>query len=174
MAYALNKDGRPLMPTKRRGKAGHLLKDGMAKAAKLGPSAIQLLYGSAEYTQPIALGADAGSKAIGISAAAGKEESYCAEVKLKADIVDLLSARRAFRSARRNRKARYREPRFSNRVRPKHKGWLAPSIEHKIQTRIETADNMHKILPTAKVGCGFRYSENQKSRHIRKGLSEWR
>jgi hypothetical protein len=35
MAYVLNKNGRPLMPTKRRGKAGHLLKDGMAKVAKL-------------------------------------------------------------------------------------------------------------------------------------------
>jgi hypothetical protein len=83
MVYVLNKNGRPLMPTKRRGKARRLLKDGVAKAAKLEPSAIQLLYDSAEHAQPINLGVDAGSKTIGISAAAEKEELYCAEAKLR-------------------------------------------------------------------------------------------
>ncbi|MDR1542640.1 MAG: RRXRR domain-containing protein [Clostridiales bacterium] len=46
--------------------------------------------------QPISLGVDAGSKAIGISAAAEKEELYAAEAELRTDIVDLLSTRRAF------------------------------------------------------------------------------
>ncbi|MDR1537454.1 MAG: RRXRR domain-containing protein, partial [Clostridiales bacterium] len=80
MVYVLNKNGKPLMPTKRHGKARRLLKDGMAKVAKLEPSAIQLLYDSAEYTQPISLGVDAGSKTIGISATTEKEELYAAEV----------------------------------------------------------------------------------------------
>jgi hypothetical protein len=97
MDYVLNKNGNPLMPTKRRGNVRHLLEDGKAKVAKLEPSAIQLLYDSTEYTQPIALGVDAGSKTIGISATAEKEELYFAEVKLRTDIVDLLSTRRAFR-----------------------------------------------------------------------------
>jgi N6-L-threonylcarbamoyladenine synthase len=96
-------------------------------------------YG-AEYTQPISLGVDAESKAIGISAAAEKEELYAAEAELRTDIVDLLSTRRAFKSARRNRKIRYRKPRFNIRVRSKHKGWPAPSIEHKIQTRIDAVE----------------------------------
>jgi hypothetical protein len=48
--------GKPLMPTRRHGKAGRLLEDGKEKAAKLEPSAIQLLYDGAEYTQPISLG----------------------------------------------------------------------------------------------------------------------
>ncbi|MDR1541140.1 MAG: RRXRR domain-containing protein [Clostridiales bacterium] len=46
MVYVLNKNGKPLMPTKRRGKVRHLLEDGKAKVAKLEPSAIQLLYDS--------------------------------------------------------------------------------------------------------------------------------
>jgi hypothetical protein len=96
MAYVLNKNGKPLMPAKRRGKAGRLLEDGEAKAAKLEPSAIQLLYDSAEHAQPINLGVDAGGKTIGISATAEKEELYAAEAELRADTVDLLSARRAF------------------------------------------------------------------------------
>ncbi|MDR1539437.1 MAG: RRXRR domain-containing protein, partial [Clostridiales bacterium] len=101
MVYVLNKNGKPLMPTKRHGKAGRLLEDGMAKAAKLEPSAVQLLYESAEYTRPINLGVDAGSKTIGISATTEKEELYAAEAELRTDIVDLLSTRRAFRRARR-------------------------------------------------------------------------
>ncbi|MDR1539144.1 MAG: RRXRR domain-containing protein, partial [Clostridiales bacterium] len=95
MVYVLSKNGKPLMPTKRHGKVRRLLKDGMAKVAKLEPSAIQLLYDSAEYTRPISLGVDAGSKTIGISATTEKEELYAAEVKLRTDIVDLLSTRRA-------------------------------------------------------------------------------
>jgi hypothetical protein len=59
MVYVLNKNGKPLMPTKRHGKVRHLLKDGMAKVAKLEPSAIQLPHDSAVYTQPINLGVDA-------------------------------------------------------------------------------------------------------------------
>jgi N6-L-threonylcarbamoyladenine synthase len=151
MVFVFNKDGNPLMPTKRRGKVKHLLRDGKAKVAKLESFTIQLLYDGAEYTQPISLGVDAGSKTIGISATAEKEELYAAEAELRTDIVDLLSTRRAFRSARRNRKARCRKPRFSNRVRSKLKGWLAPSIENKIHAHIKTASNVHKILPTAKI-----------------------
>jgi hypothetical protein len=62
MAYALSKGGKPPMPTKRHGKTRHFLEDGRAEAAKLESSAIQLLYDSAEYAQPISLGIDAGSK----------------------------------------------------------------------------------------------------------------
>jgi N6-L-threonylcarbamoyladenine synthase len=110
-----------------------LWKDGKAEAAKLEPSAIQPLYESAEYAQPI----DAGSKEMGSSAAAEKEELYAAEAELRAGAVDLLSARRAFTSARRNGKTRRRKPRLGNRVRTKHKGRLAPSIENKDQARIQ-------------------------------------
>ncbi|MDR1542134.1 MAG: RRXRR domain-containing protein [Clostridiales bacterium] len=128
MVYVLSESGKSLMPTKRRGKARPLLKDGEAKALKLEPFIIPLLYGSTECTQPIALGIDAGSKTIGISATTEKEELYAAEVELRTDIVDLLSTKRAFRSARRNRKTSHRKPRFNNRIRSKHKGWLALSI----------------------------------------------
>jgi N6-L-threonylcarbamoyladenine synthase len=113
-----------------------LLKDGEAEAAKLEPSAIQPLHESAECTQPISLGADAGSKAAGISAAAEKEGLRAAEVKLRADAAGLLS-RRAFRRARRNRKARRWKPRLNNRVRSKRKGRLALPIENKIQARVQ-------------------------------------
>ena len=41
--------------------------------------------------------------------------------------------RRSLRRNRRNRKTRYRQPRFLNRVKSKHKGWLAPSLIHRVE-----------------------------------------
>ena len=148
--YVLNRHGRPLMPCTP-AKARHLLDSGKAKVKHRTPFTIQLLYGSTGYTQKIILGVDAGSKTIGLSASATAEELFSAEVKPRNDIVDLLSTRREFRRARRNRKTRYRKPRFNNRVRNKHKGWLAPSVEVKIQEHITAIKRVCGILPVSKV-----------------------
>ena len=68
MVYVLNKNGIPLMPTKRHGKTRRMLKNGQSKVVKRCPFTIQLLYNTTNYTQPINLGIDAGSKHIGICA----------------------------------------------------------------------------------------------------------
>lgn len=148
--YVINKHGRPLMPCSP-ATARHLLDDGKAKVKKRTPFTIQLLFGSTGYTQEIILGVDAGSKTIGLSASTKTEELFSAEVKPRNDVVDLLSTRREFRRARRNRKTRYRKPRFNNRVRSKHKGWLAPSVEAKIQEHITAIKRACRILPVSKV-----------------------
>ena len=148
--YVINKHGRPLMPCSP-AKARHLLDDGKAKVKKRTPFTIQLVYGSSGYTQEVILGVDAGSKTIGMSASTTKEELLSAEVKPRNDVVDLLSTRREFRRARRNRKTRYRKPRFDNRVRSKHKEWLAPSVEVKIQEHITSIKRVCRILPVSKV-----------------------
>ena len=116
LVYVLNKHGKPLMPCKPR-KARILLRDGKAKVVKKIPFTIQLLYGSSGYTQDVSLGVDAGSKHIGISATTEKEVLFEADVELRNDIVDNLSTRREARRNRRNRKTRYRKPRFDNRAR---------------------------------------------------------
>lgn len=72
-------------------------------------------------------------------------------VKPRNDVVELMSVRRQFRRARRNRTTRYRKPRFDNRVRSKHKGWLAPSVEVKIQEHITAIKTVCRILPVSKV-----------------------
>ena len=148
--YVINKHGRPLMPCSP-AKARHLLDAGKAKVKKRTPFTIQLLFGSTGYTQEVILGVDAGSKTIGLSASAETKELFSAEVKPRNDVVDLLSTRREFRRARRNRKTRYRKPRFDNRVRSKHKGWLAPSVEVKIQEHITSIKRVCRILPVSKV-----------------------
>lgn len=151
MVYVLNKDGQPLMPTKRCGKVRRLLKQNKAKVIKRCPFTIQLLYDTTNFTQSITLGIDAGSKHIGLSATTEDKELYSSDVTLRTDIVDLLSSRREFRSSRRNRKTRYRKPRFNNRVSTKKKGWVSPSINQKIDTHLTVINNVCKILPIAKI-----------------------
>ena len=152
MVYVLSKDGTPLMPTKRHGKVRHLLDNGKAKVVRRTPFTIQLTY-DIEHprTQPIILGVDAGSKTIGLSASTEQEELFAAEVTPRNDVVNNLSTRREFRIARRNRKTRYRQPRFNNRVHSKHKGWLAPSVEVKIQEHMTVIKRICAILPISRV-----------------------
>jgi N6-L-threonylcarbamoyladenine synthase len=64
--------------------------------------------------------------------------------------VDKLSTRREQRKTRRSR-LRYRKARFNNRVSSKNKGWLAPSVENKIQTHMTVVRNAYKILPISKI-----------------------
>lgn len=132
-------------------KARLLLNQKLAKVKNRTPFTIQLLYGSSGYKQSIILGVDAGSKTIGMSASTESQELFAAEVKPRNDVVNLLSTRREFRRTRRNRKTRYRKPRFNNRVKSKHKGWLAPSLEVKIQEHITAIKRVCSILPISKV-----------------------
>ena len=149
MVYVLNIQGDPLMPCKE-AKARKLLRDNLATVIKREPFTIQLAFECENQTQDITLGVDAGSKTIGLSTTTEKQELFSAEVRLRNDIVNLLSTRRQNRCTRRSR-LRYRKPRFLNRVKSKNKGWLAPSVEHKIQTHINIIKNIHKLLPITKI-----------------------
>lgn len=148
LVYVLNKDKKPLMPCTAV-KARILLKQGKAKVIQKEPFTIQLLYGSSGYKQDITLGVDAGAKHIGLSATTEKKELYSADVELRTDIVDLLSTRRELRRSRRNRKTRYRKPRFNNRKIPG--GWLAPSIQNRINAHLSVIGKVHQILPITAV-----------------------
>ena len=151
LVYVLNNNGQPLMPTSRFGKVRRLLKSNKAKVVKRCPFTIQLLYQTDNITQDITLGVDAGSKVIGISVTSKKEELYASEVTLRNDIVELLSIRRQLRSSRRNRKTRYRAPRYDNRVSSKKQGWLAPSINQKVNSHLKVIEDIHSILPITRI-----------------------
>lgn len=150
MVYVINKQGQALMPTERFGKVRRLLKNGLAHVVCRIPFTIQLDYDTTDYTQPISLGVDAGSKHIGISATTSEKELYAADVELRNDIVDKLSTRREQRRTRRSR-LRYRKARFNNRISSKRKGWLAPSVEKKIQTHLTVVEKIHKFLPITNI-----------------------
>ena len=151
MVYVKSITGQPLMPTKRHGFVRRLLKTHRAKVIQRCPFTIQLLYESGSETQPVVLGVDAGSKHVGFSACTEQEELYTEEMQPRNDVVSLLSDRRQYRCSRRNRKTRYRKARFDNRVHGKHKGWLAPSVEVKIQEHITRIRRICSFLPVSKV-----------------------
>jgi N6-L-threonylcarbamoyladenine synthase len=151
MVYVINQNGQPLMPTENHRMVRLLLKDKKAKVVRRTPFTIKLMVKTKEFTQPVSIGVDAGSKDVGISASTETKELYSTDMFPRNDVVKNLSTRREFRRARRNRKTRYRQPRFNNRVHSKHKGWLAPSVEVKIQEHITTIKRICKILPIVEV-----------------------
>ena len=149
MVYVINKNGQPLMPTENHAKVRVLLKSGKAKVVKKCPFTIQLLYDSTNHTQKVTLGVDSGSRHIGISATTKDKVLFEADVELRNDIVDLLSTRRELRHSRRNRKIRYRKPRFDNRKRKD--GWLAPSVQQKVDSHLTMIEKVRKILPISDI-----------------------
>ena len=149
MVYVLSKTGQPLMPTENHAKVRVLLKQQKAKIVHRCPFTIQLLYDSTDYTQPVSLGIDAGSRHIGVSATTETKVLYEADVTLRNDIVDLLSTRREARRTRRSRKTRYRKPRFNNRIRKD--GWLAPSVQQKVDTHLTVVRKVTEILPVSNI-----------------------
>ena len=152
ITYVLNQDGHPLMPTTRCGKVRRLLNSGQARVVRKRPFTIQLNYEpQTNVVQDLTLGVDAGSKTIGLSVTSENREYYASEVQLRDDISKLLEFRSNARRDRRNRKTRYRKPRFNNRTKSKPKGWLAPSIEHKVKTHVDVVKDIMSFLPIKQV-----------------------
>lgn len=149
MVYVISQNGQPLMPTENHVKVRILLKNKKAKVIKRCPFTIQLAYDSTNYTQDITLGVDSGSKHIGLSATTRSKVLFESDIELRNDIVNLLSIRRQNRRTRRNRKTRYRKPRFNNRKRKE--GWLAPSVQNKVDSHLTVIRKVHEILPITKV-----------------------
>ena len=147
LVYVLNKDGKPLMPTNP-AKARRLLRDKKAKVVKRTPFTIQLIYGSSGYIQPVTLGVDTGYKNIGLSAVSDNKELFSAEIELRTDIPKLLKEKKTYRKHRRNRKW-YRPARFLNRGIKK--GWLAPSVEHRLNSHIKAVNLVKSILPVSEI-----------------------
>jgi len=144
MVYVLSQDGKPLMPTERHGKVRHMLRDGQAKAVKAKPFTIQLTYETTTYTQPITLGVDAGYQNVGLSAVSKKKELFSAECELLKGQAERNKERVMYRRQRRSR-LRHRKPRFNNRRKPD--GWLAPSMQHKLDSHIRLINKAKSILP---------------------------
>ena len=166
--YVINKHGQPIMPCRPR-TARVLLQKHKATVVKQVPFTIRLLHGSSGYKQPISLGMDAGSKRIGIAATTEKKVLYEEELSPRNDVVKLLSVRRQNRRTRRNRKTRYRQARFDNRVHSKHKGWVAPSVKIKIQEHISAVRRIQKMLPISEIHIETAEFDTQRLKAMEEG-----
>ena len=90
------------------------------------------------------MGIDAGYGNIGFSAVTDKEELVGGEVKMLEGMSERLKERAMYRRQRRNR-LRHRAPRFDNRRRGE--GWLAPSIQHRLDTHTRLIEMYQRVLP---------------------------
>lgn len=149
MVYVISIDRKPLMPTSN-AKARILLREKKAKVKEVKPFTIQLTYKTeTDYTQDITLGIDSGYSNVGFSAITEKKEILVGELKLLQGMKERLQEKAMYKIQRRSR-LRYRAPRFDNRKKSKPDGWLAPSLQHKLDSHLKFIDYLYSILPITK------------------------
>lgn len=136
------------MPCSQR-KARILLKQNKAKIYKYNPFTIQLTIATGETKQDCHIGVDTGSKHIGLAVASEDKVLFKAEVELRQDVKSNLDTRRIYRRDRRNRKTRYRKPRFLNRKRSEK--WFPPSLENRINHTFCWIDELCALVPNPKL-----------------------
>ena len=139
----LNMRGKPLMPTTP-AKARHLLEQGKAKVVKRTPFVIQMTIATGETKQDIILGVDAGYSKVGFSIVTKQQELVSGTLELRKNMSKKLEEKKMYRKNKRN-KLWYRQPRFNNRKIKR--GWLAPSLQHKLDTYIRLIEKLKKWFP---------------------------
>ena len=150
--FVLSKDGKPLDPTSP-WRARQLLKSGRAVVVRRTPFAIRLKdrHSRDSQTRGVVIGIDPGSKTTGIAVwkedTSGIREAVClAEVEHRGSVISKkLEQRSNYRRRRRTANLRYRAPRFSNRT--KRKGWLAPSLQHRVDTTVAWVERLSRWVP---------------------------
>jgi len=146
--YVLNENGQPLVPTTRYGKVRRMLRDKQAKVVKRCPFTIKLLYQpKTNVIQDCTLGIDTGSKFIGAAVYSEGKILYISQTQIRDDIKEKMDERRINRHNRRNRKTRYRKPRFLNRKNSIKLNRIPPSVRHKVQAHIDEIEFCKKLMP---------------------------
>lgn len=149
----LDQDKKPLMPC-HPARARELLGKGRAAVFRRYPFTIILKDRRGGDTQPVHLKIDPGSKTTGVALVIdglrGLKAVYGLNVVHRGQVIrDGLQSRAMLRRSRRQRKTRYRKPRFLNRR--KAKGWLAPSIQHRIDTTLTWVRRLMLSTPVSEV-----------------------
>lgn len=129
------------------GQARRLLKQGKAAVYRRYPFTIILKYAVPNpKTQPRQLKIDPGSKTTGLAIVQGDKVVWGAELTHRGQqIKNDLESRRAIRRTRRNRKTRYRKPRFLNRTRCE--GWLPPSLQSRVENILTWVNRIRRYVP---------------------------
>ena len=158
--FVVDRHKKPLMPCSEK-RARKLLARGRARVHRLMPFAIRLVDRTVNESvlQPAKIKLDPGSKTTGIAvvreSATADEET--GEIHTTVHVLNLLelhhrgkqiseslTARRQLRRRRRGN-LRYRKPRFLNRAKPK--GWLAPSLQHRVDTIGAWVNRFQQLAP---------------------------
>jgi hypothetical protein len=147
LVYVVDNHHNPLMPTNP-AKARILLKQNKAKVLCKVPFTIKLLYTTSTYTQPLTHGVDTGSGIIGSAVATTSGNIlYLSEIEVRNDIADKLTQRAKYRRNRRNRKTRYRKPRWLNRHNSIKINRFSPTMTSKINAHLKELHFVESLLP---------------------------
>ena len=147
--FVLDSHKRPLNPI-RPGMARKLLTTGKAAVFKRYPFTIILKVEVTVPQQLITLKIDPGSNTTGIALVQGENVIFGAELTHRGQSIKAsLESRRSLRKGRRSRHTRYRKARFLNRTRPK--GWLAPSLQHRVETILTWTTRLIKVAPISSI-----------------------
>lgn len=139
----MNMRGDPLMPCTQK-KARILLKEGKAVIYKYDPFTIQLTYATGETKQDCHIGIDTGSKHIGMAITSENKILFKGEIELRQDVKSNIDTKHIYRRSRRNRKTRYRQPRFLNRKRSDK--WLPPSLQNRVDHTFHWIDTFCSLV----------------------------
>ncbi len=151
LVFVLSSDRQPLDPC-HPARARRLLTSGKAAVFRRYPFTIILTDRTAaeSVTHPHRVKIDPGSKTTGMAVVAETTGRvvWTGELTHRGQAIrDALLKRRAVRRSRRQRKTRSRQPRFLNRRRPK--GWLAPSLQHRVETTLTWVNRLRRYVPVA-------------------------
>ena len=155
--YVVDANGKPVMPTSRLGMVRRWLKSGQAIWFGNSRKIIQFVRPITTYTQNLTLGVDAGFH-LGMSVVGNHREYYSSESIRKSE-KDKLTTRRELRRTRRNH-LRYRQVRFNNRRRKP--GWLAPSVQHRLDFTIKEIKRVYNFLPITNLVVEVSPFDNQR------------
>ena len=150
MVAVVGNTGIPLMPTSSY-RARKLLKSGRARIYKYRPFTIQVMDHKTGNTQPVELKMDTGYQHIGVSICSEKQEYVSEQRDLLTDEPERHNDRRKYRSSRRNRKTRYRKPRWNNRRGMITKDGFAPSIRNKRDRHVDIFSMYAAVIPITSV-----------------------
>jgi 5-methylcytosine-specific restriction endonuclease McrA len=148
--FVLDADGRKLA-TCHPARARQLIAKGKADVEENCPFQIRLRK---RVENPVVEDADikldTGARHVGYALVSGSGRVYAmGEETLRADIKERMDWRRICRRNRRNRKTRYRKPRFDNRRRPE--GWLPPSLRSLVDATVRLAHKLERLMPVRRV-----------------------
>lgn len=153
--FVLDKNGVALMSCTPK-RARTLLDSRRARVHRLFPFVIRLTDRLVvdSVLQPLILKLDPGSVTTGLAVV--KSGAQIMSIQFLMELVhrgrtikDSLHSRSALRRGRRGRNLRYRAPRFNNRT--KEKGWLAPSLMHRVETTMAWVNRLCKWAPITEI-----------------------
>lgn len=143
--FVLDTNKKPLTPCKP-SMARKLLTAGKAAVFRRFPFTIILKKRVTSTIESITLKLDLGSKTTGIALLQGEKVIFGAELTHRGQTIKAsLDSRRLLRRGRRSRHTRYRQARFLNRTRKK--GWLAPSLQHRVETTLTWVNKLRRLAP---------------------------